>query len=363
MATLEMDPDSPAIIQDQNIKNLNNNKYQYRYLTKQTIATDQVIYCYPIYEIKPIDFNIPEVYYKRKVIPKGPPEPNYLQKIRSRNVDPDKLSKNQKKFVGKTLFEKDMIIIQSKNQQIQNDDQHSSSKKIFRRSKSVTNHYQIPPKNNNTDVVQIKQNRVHETSESKAHFRRKRNLQPPDCFYRDEENRKAKNEKTVEEIRLKKEHEKRQEQFIKHKFKKSRKKTVDIDLDSVNLPKESPIIAEKEQELMEKNEEMKHPFRRPTKSSLLRTKAIHNRLEIERSNQKNEEKMQQLKNERLKKHTKRLAALIVSMNPCENPEVKARQRKEELKKLENNWNKWLVSNQQSNAFKETMLEKTYNMTD
>ncbi|OHT15112.1 hypothetical protein TRFO_14472 [Tritrichomonas foetus] len=279
---------------------------------------------YPFIEIKPIPWDPPSVYFQQKVKPKPLPEPAPPPKLVFRDVDPEKLSEDQKKFAGKSLFEKDMIIITARQSMSAKRSESARKDKIHKR--------------------------IHE--------------QPPNMFYREEKERQIQRAEKDRHDRILEKKKIRQEKRKKKKFEKEKKKIDSItrERESERLYYEQKMMEEKEKEFLEKQKKfeklLKSP-QKPTKAATLRMEANKHRIDIEAANQQREKLKQEMNKERQKKQTKRIAPMIEEMNPEYNYVSRARQKKEALLKQEMQWKKWLKMNAQSIEHKETMLERLF----
>ena len=281
---------------------------------------------YPFIDAKPIPWNIPSVYYQQRVRLKPPPEPSPPPKLVFRDVDYDKLSEGHKKLAGKSLFEKDLIIIQSKNQ----------SSKVWDNS-SDSSDSTIPEK--------IKAN-------------------PPSVFKREEQLRLSKKEerdKKERQMFLKK---KRQERRRKRLYDKEKRK-----IDMISKEREAErnynqqkLNEEKEKEILEKQKLYGKMIKSPqktTRSMTLRMEVNKHRVEVEKINKQKEKLNNDMRKLREQRYTQKIKSMIDEMNPDQNFASRARQKKENLLKLEKSWKKWLRLTEQTQQNKECMLERIY----
>lgn len=329
---------------------------QCHYLSKININKDEGIPFYPNYEFKHIQIDPPSVYYRRKILFKGPPELDVSPKIIPHKVDPEKLSDDHKPLADKSLFEKDLFIIEQKNQLLaRNMNSHSNNRK---RANSVNFHAK---KKINSNI---------NSNEEEEDINYNINLcsSPPNVFYREEEKRQLMISEREKQTKILKKRQKRQERRNKHQYEIEKKKIDSIakERESERINQEKMMIEEKEKEMQkkrEKYEKFKQAPLRSTRAANLRTEAANHKIETDRANQEREKLNSQLKAKRLKKQTKRISALIKSMNQDYNDECRARHKAEEMKKTERGWYRWLDKNEKSNEKKETMLERTLYATD
>lgn len=323
---------------------------RFHYLSKINSSKDEGIPFYPNYEYKPIQIDPPAVYYRRKLRFKSPPELEYTAKNISHEVDPEKLSKDHKLFAGKSLFEKDLIIIEQKNQLLA---KNSNSLNHKKRANSVNFHKK------NQSIESNNEEEINEIQNSTS---------PPNVFYREEEKRQIIKAEREKQIQMLKNRQKRQEKRSQHKFEREKKKIDMIarERETERISQEKMMMEEKEKALQkkkEKYEKYKQNPLRSTRAANLRTESTNHKIEVDRANQQKEKLNSQLKRKRLKKQTKRIATLIKSMNQDYNIECRARQKADEMKKTERGWYRWLDKNAKSNEKKETILERTLFATD
>lgn len=283
---------------------------------------------YPIYRIKPIKWNPPSTYFQPKKHIDPPHECVQSYKKLSREVNPDNLSEDQKNLYGKSLYEKDLEIIKQRNLQFE---YRNSQKK--HRSSSVNS-----------------------------------KIRPPDIFYREEAERQQKNEELQRYENQIKKKNKRKIKNQKRRFEKEK-----IKLDETKAARDYDrkiqfeIYEEEEKKEIKKRldylNSLNIQFDRPTRASSLKEetakKKIQRKAVSDRINQLNRD----MKNEILKKETKKISSVIDEINPREKNNEKMKMRKHEMLKTEREWNKWLALTEQTNKTRETMIERLYSQYD
>ena len=189
---------------------------QFHYLSKQNLHKDEGIPYYPNFELKPIKIDAPSVYYQRKLRFKAPSELEYVPKNISHTVNPEKLSESQKPFAGKSLFEKDLIIIEQRNQLLAKSMklQPSKQKSNRKRSKSVNFHTKKKV------IINTESNIDEEEEEEFDDYQPFSN--PPNVFYREEEKRQLIKAEREKQVKILQKSDKRIE-FGKNSKKKKRR--------------------------------------------------------------------------------------------------------------------------------------------
>lgn len=282
---------------------------------------------YPIYEVKPIKWNPPPAYFqpKRQIDP--PQEYIPPPKKPSRNVNPEYLSDNQKNLYGKNLYEKDLEIIKQRNSQIE----YQNSKK--RRSSSVN---------------------------CKA--------QPPSIFYREEAERKQKNEELqkYEDHIMKK--NKRKEIRQKRKYEEEK-----IKLDRIKAARDYDRKIQFEIYEEERKKEIKKRLDylnsiqiqsdRPTRASALKEETTKKKIQQTAIDERKRTLNREMKKEILKMETKKISNVIDEINPKIKSDENLKMKKHTLRKNEREWNKWLKLTEQTNKTRETMIERLFSKYD
>lgn len=340
---------------------------QCHYLSKLNSNKNEGFPFYPNFDYKQIPVDPPSVYYQRKLRYKPPPEKEYIRKTVPHKVDPEKLSEDHKLFAGKSLFEKDLIIIEQRNQMLAKNRNYRPMKSNHNKKRAQSVNLQSKKKIISDSNFNIEEEEEY-GSDDFENSHPQTSINPPSVFYREEEKRQIKKTERDKQIDLTEKRQKRQEIRRRHKFEKEKKKIdmVTKERESERAFQEKRMIEEKEKEL-QKKKEMYQKFKqaplKSTRATNLRTEATNHKIEADNANQQREKLNSKLKAQRLRKQTKRISRLIQSMNQDYNDACRARQMVEEMKKTERGWYRWLDKTQKSNEKKETMLERTLFATD
>ena len=104
-------------------------------------------------------------------------------------------------------------------------------------------------------------------------------------------------------------------------------------------------------------------FDRPTRASSLKEETAKKKIQRKAVSDRIHQLNRDMKNEILKKETKKISSVIDEINPREKNNEKMKMRKHEMLKTEREWNKWLALTEQTNKTRETMIERLYSQYD
>lgn len=318
--------------QDENFDNINENEEEKYQNDQRKSYEDQLIdknydilEKYPVYKVKPLKWNPPATYFHTKRQIDSPQEYIPPPKKISREVNPENLSEDQKQLYGKNLFEKDLEIIKQRNSQLENSQRKPRSSSVNR-------------------------------------------IRPPDIFYREEAERRQKNEELQKyEDQIRKQNKKK-EIRQKRQFEKER-----IKLDRIKAERDYDRKIQFEIYEEEKRKEIKKRLDylnsiqiksdRPTRSSALKEEISKKKIQRSFIDERKKTLNRELKNEKLKMESKKISNVIDEINPKIKNDEKMKMRKQKLRKNERDWNKWLALTEQTNRTRETMIERLYSKYD
>lgn len=273
---------------------------------------------YPLYDAKPIPWKPPSAYFYEKPEVNVEPEPEITYvKAPAREINPKLLSADQRRLYGRTMFEKDMVILKDRD-----------------------------------------------TRRSVMDLPVKSPANPPSLYFREEDKRRRKEDEEV----------KRQAENVVQTGRRKRR----VELKEKEEHDRIRRVARARKELQEEQIAMEHSERmqaltnrarkaaatelelgRPTRASALKASTSKARNEQRNVEMRREEFNEEMRKENIKEARKRVKRVVKMMNCQVDPKKSMEMMKNELRQREKEWAQWLEVTERQNAVRSTMLERTF----